>query len=519
MAGNRKRPRWGRYIALVLASIVAGTAWWQTSKPLPPGLHVSGVLTPVAPASMQLLTDVTAHTNLGEPVFTRGIHAATLDLIRDAHDFLVLDYFLFNEQGGPAGKLRYESGIRPVARELREALLALRRAQPALPILLLIDPINGYYRDIQPVEMSELTQAGVDIVVVDLDPLRDSNPLYSAPWRLLARWWLKPGVNGAWFNPLAADGPPLTLGSLLRVPNFKADHRKLLLTGDGAGSLVGIVSSANPHDASSAHSNVALRLGGEVLRPLLDSELAIARFSGWHDTFIADAAQRARAAAATRVPSAVSNPVSSTSVPQSGPLTDTSAAIATEGAIRDQLITALGATERGDSIDIAMFYLSDRQVIRALLAAADRGAAIRVLLDPNKDAFGFEKSGLPNREVASELVAASAGAIKLRWYRTHGEQFHVKLAAIRSDHRLWLTLGSANFTRRNIGDYNLEANAIVSAPLGSGIDAQESAWFETLWNNHPGGIEYTADTDLYADPSQGRYWLYRFMEASGMCTF
>ena len=166
-----------------------------------------------------------------------------------------------------------------------------------------------------------------------------------------------------------------------------------------------------------------------------------------------------------------------------------------------------------------MFYFSDRPVIRELLAAAERGVVIRVLLDPNKDAFGFEKSGLPNREVASELVAASAGAIKLRWYRTHGEQFHVKLAAIRSDQRLWLTVGSANFTRRNIGDYNLEANAIVSAPLGSTIDAEELAWFETLWNNHPGGIEYTADTDLYADASQGRYWLYRFMEASGLCTF
>ncbi len=186
-----------------------------------------GELTPVAPESVQLLADVTAHTNLGEPVFTRSIHAATLDLIRDAHDFLVLDYFLFNEQGGPAGKLRYEAGIRPVARELREALLALRRAQPDLPILLLVDPINGYYRGTQPVEMSELTQAGIDIVVVDLDPLRDSNPLYSAPWRLFARWWLKPGVSGAWFNPLDADGPPLTLGSLSRLPNFKADHRKV----------------------------------------------------------------------------------------------------------------------------------------------------------------------------------------------------------------------------------------------------------------------------------------------------
>jgi PLD-like domain len=517
MARIRNRPRWGRYLALALATILVGTGWWETAKPLPPGLHVSSPLTPVTAGSVQLLADVTAHTNLGEPVFTHAIHAATLDQIRNAHDFLVLDYFLFNEQGGPAGKLRYEAGIRPVARELREALLALRKAQPNLPILLLIDPINGYYQGTQPVEMSELTQAGIDIVVVDLDPLRDSNPLYSAPWRLLARWWLKPGVSGAWFNPLDADGPPLTLGSLTRLPNFKADHRKVLVTGDGAGSLVGIISSSNPHDASSAHSNIALRLGGEALRPLLESELRIARFSGWRGTTIEDAAQRARAAAPAPVsPGNVPTP-RAPAVAAAPP--DIRAAIATEGAIREQLVKALGATQRGDSIDIAMFYFSDRPVIRALLDAADRGVAIRVLLDPNKDAFGFEKSGLPNREVASELVAASAGAIKLRWYRTHGEQFHVKLAAIRSDHRLWLTLGSANFTRRNIGDYNLEANAIVSAPLGSGIDAEESIWFETLWNNHPSGIEYTADTDLYADPSQGRYWLYRFMEASGICTF
>jgi hypothetical protein len=405
-----------------------------------------------------------------------------------------------------------------VARELREALLALRRAQPNLPILLLIDPINGYYQGTQPVAMSELTQAGIDIVVVNLDPLRDSNPVYSAPWRLFARWWLKPGVSGAWFNPLDADGPPLTLGSLARLPNFKADHRKVLLTGDGAGSLVGIISSSNPHDASSAHSNIALRLGGEALRPLLESELQIARFSGWQDTTIADAAQRATVDGAASLPSSASSLPATAGVPARA-ADDTRVAIATEGAIRERLVEALGATARGDSIDIAMFYLSDRPVIRELLAAAERGVAIRVLLDPNKDAFGFEKSGLPNREVASELVAASAGAIKLRWYRTHGEQFHVKLAAIRSDHRLWLTLGSANFTRRNIGDYNLEANAIASAPLGTAIDTEESAWFETLWNNHPGGIEYTADTDLYADASQGRYWLYRFMEASGLCTF
>lgn len=509
MARIRNRPRWGRYIALALAALLLGSAWWQSAKPLPPGLHVSGELAVVAPESVQLLTDVTAHTNLGEPVFARAIHAASLELVRDARDFLVLDYFLFNGQGGPAGTLRYEAGIRPVAREMREALLELRRTRPDLPILLIIDPINGYYRGIQPEEMSELTHAGIQIVVVDLDPLRDSNPLYSTPWRLFARWWLRPGVNGAWFNPLDASGPPLTLGSLARLPNFKADHRKVMLTGDGAGGLVGIIGSGNPHDASSAHSNVALRLRGEALRPLLHSELEIARFSGWRGMPGFAAAVSPRSGTAS-VPANAAAPAAADA---------TRVAIATEGTIRDRLMDALATTESGDSVDVAMFYLSDRPVIRALLAAARRGVSIRVLLDPNKDAFGFEKSGLPNREVASELVAASGGAIKLRWYRTHGEQFHVKLAAIRSDHELWLTLGSANFTRRNIGDYNLEANAIVSAPMGSPVDAETSAWFETLWNNRPGGTEYTADADLYADPSQGRYWLYRFMEASGVSTF
>jgi phosphatidylserine/phosphatidylglycerophosphate/cardiolipin synthase-like enzyme len=507
MARNRKRPRWGRYVALALAAVLIGNGWWHTSKPLPPGLRVSGGLVMVAPDSIQLLTDVTAHTHLGEPLFAQGIHSATLELIRGAQDFLVLDYFLFNEQGGPKGKLRYEGGIRPVSREVREALLALRKAKPGLPILLLIDPINGYYQGIQPVEMSELTQAGVRIVVVNLDPLRDSNPFYSSPWRLFAKWWLKPGVNGGWSNPLDGNGPELSLGSLLRLPNFKSDHRKVALTGDGAGSLVGIVSSGNPHDASSAHSNVALRLRGEALRPLLESELAIARFSGAKDTAIEAAATRASAGA-----------------PQSGvvtsvPVDATRVAIVTEGAIRDRLVEALDGARAGDSVDIAMFYLSDRRVIDTLISAASRGVAIRVLLDPNKDAFGFEKSGLPNREVASELVAASGGAIKVRWYRTHGEQFHAKIAAIRGEKQLWMTLGSANFTRRNLGDYNLEANAIVTTPPGSPIELEMLAWFESLWQNHPGGIEYTADTDLYADPSQGRYWLYRFMEATGMCTF
>lgn len=505
MSPPRKR-RWRLLVLVPVVAIWIATALWHTRKPMPQGTHVTGAMVAVPEDSLQLLTDITASNPYGELSSQQAIHAATLDLVRHAQQFLLLDYFLFNAQGGPAGPLRYERGIHPVALELTEALRSLRQREPTIPILVMVDPINDYYRGTAPDFLAALEQIGVQVVVTRLDPLRDSNPVYSSAWRLLAGWWLRPGINGRWSNPLDAAGPDLTLGALLRIPQFKANHRKVLITGDGKGSLRGMVSSANPHDASSAHSNVALRFSGEALRPLLASELAIAGLSGWHGTGFQ--------------PFLTGSPVAGSAV-IAAPLPATTArvGIATEGAILKQLLQRFDATGAGDSIDIAMFYLADRPVIDALLAAAARGVSIRVLLDPNKDAFGFEKSGIPNRQVASELIAASDGAIRLRWYRTHGEQFHAKLTAVRSGERLWLTLGSANFTRRNLGDYNLEANVIVDTRLGSRLATEVLSWFEMLWTNRPGGTEYSADADVYAEPAQGRYWLYRFMEASGFSTF
>lgn len=482
----------------------SGTAIWHATKPLPPGTHVAGEFAAVPEESLRLLTDVTSADHYAELSSHQSIHAATLELVRNARHFLVLDYFLFNDQGGPVGPLRYERGIRPVAAELVAAVRELKAQQPQLHVLVLVDPINDYYRGTAPPFIAELGKLGISVVVTKLDPLRDSNPVYSASWRLLASWWLKSGGDGGWTNRLDDGGPDVRLGALLRIPNFKANHRKVALTATAEGTLRGIVSSGNPHDASSAHSNVALQLDGEALRPLLESELAVAKFSGWNGpagSFTGGAAQAPAASAAA------------------ASADTTRAAIVTEGAIRELLLQKFAATGSGDSIDIAMFYLSERSVIDALLAAARRGAVVRVLLDPNKDAFGFEKSGIPNRQVASELIASSDGALHLRWFRTHGEQFHAKLTAVRSGGRLWLTLGSANFTRRNLGDYNLEANVIVDAPRGSRLDTETATWFEMLWTNRPGATDYSADADVYAEPGTGRYWLYRFMEASGFSTF
>jgi hypothetical protein len=514
-----KKPRRGRYVLLTLLAVWFGTGGWYASRPLPPGLHVAGPEFALSDDSIQLLTDLTSRNLRGDPQVVQQIHQATLEHIRQARDFLVIDWFLFNEQPGPAGALRYQNGIRPVARELREALLTLREAQPRLPILVLIDPINDYYRGSVPEFLAPLAQAEIDVVVTNLDRLRDSNAAYGGLWRLLFAWWLKPGVQSVWSNPLDAHGPALPLAALLRIPHFKANHRNLLITSDGQGSLRGLLSSGNPHDAGSAHSNVALALHGEPLRALLDSELAIAGFSGWQGEpelrAAIDIAQHAGAGVDGNATLTAIGGDPSTAAPSA----THHVSIATEGAIRTALLEAMNTAGPGDEVDIAQFYLSERKMIGALLAAADRGASIRILLDPNKDAFGREQSGLPNRPVASELVAASDGAIKLRWYRTHGEQFHVALAAIRHGETLWLTVGSANFTRRDLGNYNLAANVLVRAPRHGTLDTTVANWFDTLWQNRPGRIEYTSDTDLYADPSTGRYWLYRFIEATGMASF
>ena len=78
---------------------------------------------------------------------------------------------------------------------------------------------------------------------------------------------------------------------------------------------------------------------------------------------------------------------------------------------------------------------------------------VRVLLDPNKDAFGREKNGIPNRQVASELNDAG---VNVRWCNTQGEQCHSKMIIKSNGQQAELILGSANFTARNLKNYNLQ---------------------------------------------------------------
>jgi phosphatidylserine/phosphatidylglycerophosphate/cardiolipin synthase-like enzyme len=66
-----------------------------------------------------------------------------------------------------------------------------------------------------------------------------------------------------------------------------------------------------------------------------------------------------------------------------------------EGKIKRAILSHLDQASAEDKVDIMMFYLSDRTVLNALKRAQARGVQLRVLLAPNKDAFGRGKTGYP----------------------------------------------------------------------------------------------------------------------------
>lgn len=475
------RSLWRPILAALLLAYLA-TAAYHSLKPLPEGISTA---TPLRTAEdVRFLADYTFLNNQGERVSDQAIFDEILALIGQARRLVVLDMFLINEFAGEAaGAPRRLSG------EITAALIARRAAVPALQAVLITDPFNTLYNGVEATHLRRLQDAGVQVIITDLTRLRDSNPSWSALWRLCCRWFGN-SPDGGWL-PSPVGPEKVGLRTYLTLLNFNANHRKTLVVDQGD-TWVGLVTSGNPHDASSAHDNVALRFSGPAALDLLETERAVARLSG-HD-----------------FPDTPRPPDTRESHDGEG------VQVLTESAVRDALIASIDSARPGDALRVAVFYLSHRGVIHGLKAAQARGVDLRVLLDPNEDAFGRKKNGIPNRQVALELVQAG---VPIRWCDTHGEQCHGKyLLLTRASGEAELILGSANFTRRNLDDNNLETSVRLLAGHESEVIRDAAAWFERYWHNES-ERHFSVPYEHYADPSWLRYWRYRFMEASGWSTF
>jgi len=505
--------RW--LLRLLIAALLlawAAIALWQSYKRLPPGVHIAGSWHSVPASEVRFLSDLTAADATGAPLHQRQINAELLRMIAQARDFLVLDGGLFGDlpaAGSGASRMRAAA---PVAAALTDALLQARQLRPGLLVLLLIDPASTRL-SVGNAALQRLRAAGVAVVPVDVTRLRAPNAGFAGLWQLCCSWWTASAAAGDWPNPLGVGSAGVSFGLWGGTPGYQRAHRQLLIGDNGAGRLTGMIFSRPLNAEASLHTAVALQLTGGSLEPLLESEFVVAQFSGWigggamqeHAQRLFELRHQGAAAGINNTMTTAADGADAARV-----------RVLSESSIAEALLQRINAAGSHDSIEIAALYLSQRDLVRALIEAAWRGATVRVLLDPGKDGYGFERSGLPNRQVASELLSASDGAVRVRWYRTHGEQFSPGFALIRSAGRAWLMAGSAELSRRDLDDFNLAAAFIAELPGTAAASLDALSWFDTLWYNRAaGGTEYSSDADVYTDASQLDYWQYRLLEASG----
>lgn len=478
-----------RYLLLLLVSVAVLFSIYGYNKSVPVGLSFEGQ--EHTTFDVDFLYDLT-YLKDGKRNSEQVIFENILKTIQEAEQFIIIDMFLFNDA---YDETEQYPGL---TEQLTTALVTKQMENPQMDITFITDEMNSFYGSYSTKYIDQLLASGVNVVYTDLNKLRDSNPAYSGFYRAFISW-IGDFEKGWLPNPFSEDSPKVELRSYAKLLNFKANHRKVIATEKQA-----IVTSANPHDASGYHSNIAFVVKGNITRDIVNSESSVAVMS--------DEQYEPRAIAVMASSEIADNDSGATNQGDS-----VKASLITEGKIKKQILQVLNETDKGDEIKLGMFYLSDRDVIQSLIDAAKREVSIQIILDPNKDAFGMEKNGIPNRPVASELLEKSNGKIKLRWYDTQGEQYHTKLLFVKMAEESVLIGGSSNFTKRNIDDFNLEADVKITADNDHEIVKEVESYFARVWENKDG--IYTADYEKYRDDSSLKHWIYRFQEWSGLSTF
>ncbi|WP_422124078.1 phospholipase D-like domain-containing protein [Planococcus sp. X10-3] len=458
VSGWSKRKRIIMGILGVLAMMYIGVIVWHTFKPLPEGLQYAGDLHQVEDVEMiydlsfaqdQEGTDLQHELRIFDEIYA---------MIEEAEEFIVIDLFLFDNYSD------LEVDFPAVAETLTNKLLAKKEEDPDFPIYFITDPLNFGYGSYESQLLGTMEDEGIEVIVTDLDELRDSTPLYSGLYRVVFQWF-DAGGKGWLPNGMSSDAPELTISSYLKMMNIKANHRKAVITEKEA-----IISSANPHNASGLHGNMAFKVSGPVINDILESEEAVSKFSGGPEFPRAEVQE------------------------QQG---DYQVQYVTEKKVLDTLVADIEKTEEGDSIHLAMFYIAEGAVVNALTEAANRGVKVRMVLDPNENAFGTEKTGLPNRPAVHEMLAETDDRIEVRWYNAVVGQFHTKSIMINTAEESYISGGSTNYTERAFMNYNVESNLRIVAPNDSELVGEMDEYFDRIWDNED--ALYTLETDAYQD--------------------
>ncbi|WP_430482585.1 phospholipase D family protein [Rossellomorea marisflavi] len=461
-----KKKRW--VIGLAIVILLSSIMFYQRTKPLPDGISYAGAIHSIPEEDVEFIYDLTYQKDEKEE-YDHSIFDEVNKTVSEAEDFLILDLFLFN------GYTKNDRNYPKISEELSKTIQERMREKPDLKVVFISDDVNTTYGSHTADQLEPLKELGAEVIFTDLDRLRDPNLLYSGVWRAGIQWFGQKG-NGWLPNPMAPSAPEVTARSYLKLLNVKANHRKVVIS-----EKEGMVLSANPHDASGFHSNIAFRVKGDILKDMIKAEKAVAAFSGGDmKAFPSD--------------KEVDDLITPT---QASGGKEVKAQILTERKVQTNVVKALDKAKEGDEVWIGMFYLADRDIIDAIENAADRKVDVRIVLDPNQNAFGQEKIGLPNLPIASELNKLDNEHISIRWYNTNKEQFHTKFIYVKGKESSTVIGGSSNYTSRNLDDYNLEENILFTGAPDSRLMTDVDDYFQRIWNNENG--TYTVEYKKYQD--------------------
>jgi hypothetical protein len=115
----------------------------------------------------------------------------------------------------------------------------------------------------------------------------------------------------------------------------------------------------------------------------------------------------------------------------------------------------------------------------------------------------------PNRGSAAELQRQG---IEIRWATDPSAAPLSSVLLVRHGKDASIYFGSANFTRRNLGDFNLESAMELRAPVLAALPKSVNEYFAARW-------AAAAQYHRYADESLPTYWSMRFAETTGLSSF
>lgn len=528
----------------LVAGIMAFTVSCSTIKNPPLGINYESPIRKTENAEFHY--DLTYLDKDGNIQYDRNLWDATLKVVDNAKDYLIIEMFLFNDLYNK-DKERFPE----FAKEYTEKLVKKQQENPNLKVYILADENNNFYGAFEHPFITSMKNAGINVIIVDIFKLKDTFPWYSPIWRTFIKPMGNP-QNKGWITNFYGDmWPKLTIRNLLRALNVKADHKKVFLNEKEV-----VVSSANIHDPSYFHENIAIYTDGPIVKDVLHDLQLVAKFSDSEinvdgsnketkSKIEMDIADKTKIRKDTmnigdledknndminlkeNISDSQKNEKSEKESfsfnSGKNEITDTEGKTykiqyLSEGAIGKHLDADIDSLKSGDELLMGMYFLADRGVIDRLIKAANRGVKIRIIFDRSRDAFGMSTNGLPNKPVSKKLKRKTKGKIEIKWYFTNNEQYHTKITLMKkTDGSVIINAGSANLIKKNIRGYIMDSNFRILTTQDSKISKDVYTYFDRLWENKDG--LFTINFDDEPTTSGFSDFMYKILDTTQLGSF